>query len=191
MACPASIESFLCLCGCFRLRRGSIATPWNPSAWPNIGPGIRANSLLLWSGEFCAGPFSLEENGHKGNALLYTYMEFALVGDWILSVPSNRGKIVRILLTSRYAMWMAAGPELTFLYNDTCGKMTLGDKHPWAHADLSGSSGARFGMKSGLASSGCLQRAGSTSEVQCSYESDCCSTDSSPIHRSDRTGWRV
>jgi len=60
-------------------------------------------------------------------------MEFALVGDWILSVPSNRGKIVRILLTSRYAMWMAAGPELTFLYNDTCGKMTLGDKHPWAH----------------------------------------------------------
>ena len=25
------------------------------------------------------------------------------------------------------------GPELTFLYNDTCGKMTLGDKHPWAH----------------------------------------------------------
>jgi len=88
---------------------------------------------LLWSGEFCAGPFSLEENGHKGNALLYTYMEFALVGDWILSVPSNRGKIVRILLTSRYAMWMAAGPELTLLYNDTCGKMTLGDKHPWAH----------------------------------------------------------
>jgi len=39
---------------------------------------------------------SLEENGHKGNALLYTYREFALVGDWILSVPSNRGKIVRI-----------------------------------------------------------------------------------------------
>ena len=29
-------------------------------------------------------------------------------------------------------MWMGWGPDLTFLYNDTYGKMTLGDKHPWA-----------------------------------------------------------
>jgi hypothetical protein len=39
---------------------------------------------------------------------------------------------VRILLTSRFAMWMSWGPELTFLYNDAYAKMTLGKKHPWA-----------------------------------------------------------
>jgi PAS domain S-box-containing protein len=48
--------------------------------------------------------------------------------DW----PQSLKTIVRILLTSRYAMWMGWGPELTFLYNDTYGRMTLGDKHPWA-----------------------------------------------------------
>ncbi len=40
--------------------------------------------------------------------------------------------IVRVLLTSRFAMWMSWGPELTFLYNDAYAKMTLGKKHPWA-----------------------------------------------------------
>ena len=34
--------------------------------------------------------------------------------------------------TSRYAMWMGWGPELTFLYNDAYARMTLGAKHPWA-----------------------------------------------------------
>ncbi len=29
-------------------------------------------------------------------------------------------------------MWMAWGPELTFLYNDAYRQMTLGKKHPWA-----------------------------------------------------------
>ena len=40
--------------------------------------------------------------------------------------------VVRVLLTSRFAMWMSWGPELTFLYNDAYAKMTLGKKHPWA-----------------------------------------------------------
>src|ERR1700761_678160 len=48
--------------------------------------------------------------------------------DW----PQSLKTIVRILLTSRYAMWMGWGPELTFLYNDTYASMTLGEKHPWA-----------------------------------------------------------
>ena len=191
MACPASIESFLCLCGCFRLRRGSIATPWNPSAWPNIGPGIRANSLLLWSGEFCAGPFPWKKTDIKGTPSCTPTWNLLSWETGSSVFPPIAGRSCAFCSHRAMRCGWRGGPELTFLYNDTCGKMTLGDKHPWAHADLSGSSGARFGMKSGLASSGCLQRAGSTSEVQCSYESDCCSTDSSPIHRSDRTGWRV
>src|SRR4029078_13512603 len=39
---------------------------------------------------------------------------------------------VRIMLTSRYAMWMGWGPDLAFLYNDAYAHMSLGTKHPWA-----------------------------------------------------------
>ncbi|MGA2369317.1 MAG: ATP-binding protein [Candidatus Korobacteraceae bacterium] len=46
--------------------------------------------------------------------------------------PDSLTAAVRILLTSRFAMWMAWGPELTFLYNDAYRQMTLGKKHPWA-----------------------------------------------------------
>ncbi|MGB7554975.1 MAG: PAS domain-containing protein, partial [Candidatus Korobacteraceae bacterium] len=46
--------------------------------------------------------------------------------------PDSLTAVVRILLTSRFAMWMALGPELTFLYNDAYRQMTLGKKHPWA-----------------------------------------------------------
>jgi PAS domain S-box-containing protein len=46
--------------------------------------------------------------------------------------PQSLQTVVRILLTSRFAMWMGWGPDLTFLYNDTYGQVTLGKKHPWA-----------------------------------------------------------
>ena len=46
--------------------------------------------------------------------------------------PQSLKTVVRVMLTSRFAMWMGWGPELTFLYNDAYGRMTLGKKHPWA-----------------------------------------------------------
>jgi signal transduction histidine kinase/DNA-binding response OmpR family regulator len=46
--------------------------------------------------------------------------------------PQSLKTVVRMMLTSRFAMWMSWGPELTFLYNDAYAKMTLGKKHPWA-----------------------------------------------------------
>ena len=46
--------------------------------------------------------------------------------------PQSLRTVVRVLLTSRFAMWMGWGPELTFFYNDAYGAMTLGAKHPWA-----------------------------------------------------------
>ncbi|HTB96929.1 MAG TPA: ATP-binding protein [Terracidiphilus sp.] len=46
--------------------------------------------------------------------------------------PQSLRTIVRVMLTSRFAMWMGWGPELTFLYNDAYARMTLGKKHPWA-----------------------------------------------------------
>src|SRR5581483_832806 len=39
---------------------------------------------------------------------------------------------VRIMLTSRFPMWMFWGPELTMLYNDAYARISLGKKHPWA-----------------------------------------------------------
>jgi signal transduction histidine kinase/CheY-like chemotaxis protein len=46
--------------------------------------------------------------------------------------PQSLRTVVRVLLTSRFAMWMGWGPDLTFFYNDSYGAMTLGAKHPWA-----------------------------------------------------------
>jgi PAS domain S-box-containing protein len=46
--------------------------------------------------------------------------------------PSSLKTIVRVLETSRFAMWMGWGEELTFFYNDAYAKMSLGKKHPWA-----------------------------------------------------------
>ena len=39
---------------------------------------------------------------------------------------------IRILVTSRYQMWLGWGPELNFFYNDAYRTTTLGTKHPWA-----------------------------------------------------------
>jgi len=46
--------------------------------------------------------------------------------------PDSLKAVVRILLTSRFPMWMAWGPDLTVLYNDAYCHTTLGKKHPWA-----------------------------------------------------------
>jgi PAS domain S-box-containing protein len=46
--------------------------------------------------------------------------------------PDSLKAVVRIVLTSGFPMWMAWGPELTFLYNDAYARTTLGKKHPQA-----------------------------------------------------------
>jgi hypothetical protein len=48
------------------------------------------------------------------------------------SWPAGLKAAVQIVLTSGFPMWMAWGPELTFLYNDGYRRTTLGKKHPWA-----------------------------------------------------------
>ena len=48
-------------------------------------------------------------------------------GTW----PRSLQSIVRMMLTSRYQMWMGWGPELTFFCNDAY-RPTLGVKYPWA-----------------------------------------------------------
>ena len=43
--------------------------------------------------------------------------------------PESLRSIVRMMLTSRYQMWMGWGPDLAYLYNDAY-RPTLGVKHP-------------------------------------------------------------
>ncbi|MCC6830935.1 MAG: response regulator, partial [Thermoleophilia bacterium] len=40
--------------------------------------------------------------------------------------------LLRVLLTSRFSMWLGWGPDLAFFYNDAYRRDTLGMKHPWA-----------------------------------------------------------
>ena len=49
-------------------------------------------------------------------------------GSW----PQSLQTAVDILLSSRFPMWMAWGPELTFFCNDAYRRDTLGRKYPWA-----------------------------------------------------------
>ena len=49
-------------------------------------------------------------------------------GTW----PPLLQTLVRVLLTSRFPMWLGFGPDLAFFYNDAYRRDTLGVKHPWA-----------------------------------------------------------
>ncbi|MET9498330.1 SpoIIE family protein phosphatase [Streptomyces sp. NPDC006552] len=46
--------------------------------------------------------------------------------------PQSLRTAVSILLSSKFAMWMAWGPQLTFFCNDAYRRDTLGQKYPWA-----------------------------------------------------------
>jgi PAS domain S-box-containing protein len=50
------------------------------------------------------------------------------VDDW----PQSLRTAIDILLASRFAMWMAWGPDLTFFCNAAYRRDTLGRKYPWA-----------------------------------------------------------
>ncbi|MFD3328022.1 SpoIIE family protein phosphatase [Streptomyces sp. NPDC058701] len=48
------------------------------------------------------------------------------------SWPQSLRTAVSILLSSKFSMWMAWGPELTFFCNEAYRRDTLGQKYPWA-----------------------------------------------------------
>ncbi|GII24037.1 SpoIIE family protein phosphatase [Planosporangium mesophilum] len=48
------------------------------------------------------------------------------------SWPQSLRTALRIMLSSRFAMWLAWGPDLTFFCNDAYRRATLGKKYPWA-----------------------------------------------------------
>ena len=48
------------------------------------------------------------------------------------SWPRSLATMTRVVVSSRFSMWMAWGPELTFFCNDAYRRDTLGKKYPWA-----------------------------------------------------------
>ncbi len=67
------------------------------------------------------------EMGKRIRTLDWSTTPLGPIENW----PQSLRTVVNILLSSRYAMWMAWGPELTFLCNDAY-RPTLGIKDPWA-----------------------------------------------------------
>ncbi|MGH2914631.1 MAG: SpoIIE family protein phosphatase [Solirubrobacteraceae bacterium] len=73
----------------------------------------------------------LQDAGEVGRDLLVVDWEATELGPpdgW----PASLQQMVRVLLGSRFAMWMAWGRELTFFCNDAYRRDTLGGKYPWA-----------------------------------------------------------
>jgi len=73
----------------------------------------------------------LSRGGVVGTDLLRVDWDASPLGppaDW----PQSLVSVLQTLLTSRFAMWLAWGDELTFLCNDAYRTDTLATKYPWA-----------------------------------------------------------
>src|SRR5215813_1643573 len=81
-------------------------------------PVVKAAEFLSGTGEMST---LMREHNWSGSAL-------GAPDQW----PSTLKTVVRVMLDSRYPIWIGWGPDLAFLYNEAYRDMTLGDKHPWA-----------------------------------------------------------
>src|SRR6201997_3769275 len=68
------------------------------------------------------------EIGRDLAAVDWAATPLGLPGSW----PQSLQTAVDILLSSRFSMWMAWGPQLTFFCNAAYRRDTLGRKYPWA-----------------------------------------------------------
>ena len=69
-----------------------------------------------------------QEIGYDLSAVDWAATPLGPVEGW----PQSLRTAVNILLSSRFAMWMAWGPDLTFFCNAAYRRDTLGTKYPWA-----------------------------------------------------------
>ncbi len=69
-----------------------------------------------------------QEIGRDLLAVDWTATPLGPIAGW----PQSLRTAIDILLSSRFAMWMAWGPDLTFFCNAAYRRDTLGDKYPWA-----------------------------------------------------------
>jgi len=95
------------------MRSGSVT---NPAVQTGQGASISPLDFLAGGGEM----------GERMRALDWTKTALGSPGLW----PQSLKTIVRVMLDSRYAMWMLWGPELTFFCNDAY-LPTVGIKRDW------------------------------------------------------------
>jgi PAS domain S-box-containing protein len=74
---------------------------------------------------------TFERSGELGQAYLAVDWEATPLGP-LDTWPNSLQSVVRLLLNSRFSMWMAWGPDLTFFCNDAYRRDTLASKYPWA-----------------------------------------------------------
>ena len=80
-------------------------------------------------GPEAAGTFAADEEVGRDLAMVdWAATPLGLPGSW----PQSLQTAVDILLSSRFSMWMAWGPQLTFFCNAAYRRHTLGRKYPWA-----------------------------------------------------------
>jgi len=80
-------------------------------------------------GSAAAGIFAADDEvGRDLAAVDWAATPLGLPGCW----PQSLQTAVDILLSSRFSMWMAWGPQLTFFCNAAYRRDTLGRKYPWA-----------------------------------------------------------
>jgi PAS domain S-box-containing protein len=79
---------------------------------------------MFWADAFSADP----EVGRDLAAVDWTRTPLGPPADW----PQSLQTAVSILLSSRFSMWMAWGPRLTFFCNAAYRRDTLARKYPWA-----------------------------------------------------------
>jgi PAS domain S-box-containing protein len=78
-----------------------------------------------------SGLDALEAGGQVGRDLLAVDWEATSLGP-PSSWPQSLTTLVTVVLRSRFSMWMAWGPDLTFFCNDAYRRDTLAAKYPWA-----------------------------------------------------------
>ena len=97
-------------------RKGPEPDGTGASTPPRTGPPAAALSLFDGGGEM----------GARMSVLDWSKTAVGPVQTW----PQSLKTAVRIMLSSRYAMWMGWGPEFTFFCNDAY-LPTVGDKQAW------------------------------------------------------------
>src|ERR1700722_17062166 len=115
----------------YAVTRVSGAAPGRRSAWAcwRGGPvALAADTGSSDTGSGAAGAFAADaEVGRDLAAVDWTATPLGPPGAW----PQSLQTAVDILLSSRFSMWMAWGPQLTFFCN-AAYRHTLGRKYPWA-----------------------------------------------------------
>ena len=92
----------------------------------------RTASVACSGAERGPGPTGMfaadDEVGRDLDAVDWAATPLGPPGSW----PQSLQTAVDILLSSRFSMWMAWGPQLTFFCNAAYRRDTLGRKYPWA-----------------------------------------------------------